>query len=151
MFANRGSGETSMRDDAPDAVKVRDRSKAADHDEPHLQDPELTAERIARANHIAPRTLNRLFAADGTTPIRWLWQQRLSAGFTALAEGQVSQVTDAAMNFGFNDLSHFSRAFKKTFGCSPQSLKQPNRAQNYSAAGLPCSVPALRPARKRLA
>jgi len=34
----------------------------------NLPDPELTTERIAHANHIAPRTLNRLFAADGTTP-----------------------------------------------------------------------------------
>ena len=89
----------------------------------NLPDPELTTERIARANHIAPRTLNRLFAADGTTPIRWLWQQRLSASFTALAEGQVTQVTEAAMNFGFNDLSHFSRAFKKFVGRSPSQWR----------------------------
>jgi len=90
----------------------------------NLPDPELTTERIAHANHIAPRTLNRLFAADGTTPIRWLWQQRLSASFIALAEGQVSQVTDAAMNFGFNDLSHFSRTFKKIVRLLPHSLKR---------------------------
>jgi AraC-like DNA-binding protein len=89
----------------------------------NLHDCELTLETIARAQNIAPRTLNRLFVADGHTPISWLWQQRLLASYKALAEGQVHQVTDAAMNYGFNDLSHFSRSFKKAFGRSPRSVR----------------------------
>lgn len=88
----------------------------------NLHDPELTVESIAAAQNLAPRTLHRLFSAEGTTPIRWVWQQRLSASYKALAEGQIRHVTDAALTFGFTDLSHFSRAFKKTFGHTPQTL-----------------------------
>jgi AraC-like DNA-binding protein len=88
----------------------------------NLDDAGMTIEMIATAHNVAPRTLHRLFSVEGTTPIRWLWQQRLTASYKALAEGRVRQVTDAALSFGFTDISHFSRAFKKQFGCSPHTL-----------------------------
>ncbi|MDM0071511.1 helix-turn-helix domain-containing protein [Variovorax sp. J31P207] len=88
----------------------------------HLADAQLDVTAIAEAHHIAPRTLNRLFAADGTTAIRWLWQQRLAASHKALTEGQVRQVAEAALSFGFSDFSHFSRSFKKAFGVQPHTL-----------------------------
>lgn len=88
----------------------------------HLDDPRLDAERIARSQDMAPRTLYRLFAAEGTTPIRWLWRQRLAASSEALSGGKVSTVTDAALSHGFSDVSHFSRAFKAAFGRAPSAL-----------------------------
>ncbi|WP_315761921.1 MULTISPECIES: helix-turn-helix domain-containing protein [unclassified Bradyrhizobium] len=88
----------------------------------NLHDCELDIDTIAAKQNMATRTLNRLFAAEGTTPSRWLWQQRLAASYNALAERRVRNVTDAAMSFGFSDLSHFSRAFKRAFGLSPHSL-----------------------------
>ncbi|MDH7794687.1 MULTISPECIES: helix-turn-helix domain-containing protein [unclassified Beijerinckia] len=90
----------------------------------HLHDPDLDLDTIAKAQNMAPRTLNRLFAAEETTPIRWLWQQRLALSYRALSEGKVQQVTDAALNYGFSDLSHFSRAFKAAFGRSPHEVKR---------------------------
>ncbi len=90
----------------------------------NLEDSELDLDRIAKSQHLAPRTLYRLFAAEGTTPIRWLWQQRLAASFRALTEGKVSQVTDAALSHGFSDVSHFSRTFRAAFGQSPRMLKR---------------------------
>ena len=89
----------------------------------NLDDTSLDLDRIAAAHHLAPRTLNRLFASEGTTPIRWLWQQRLAGSYKALAEGRFSQVTEAALSFGFSDVSHFSRAFKAAFGRSPHDVK----------------------------
>jgi AraC-like DNA-binding protein len=77
---------------------------------------------IAAAQHVAPRTLNRLFAREGTTPIRWLWQQRLAGAYQALAERRFKHVTDVALSFGFSDVSHFSRAFKAAFGRSPHQV-----------------------------
>lgn len=88
----------------------------------HLHETDLDLESIARAQSIAPRTLNRVFAAEGTTPIRWLWQQRLASSYKALSEKQVATVTDAALGSGFSDMSHFSRAFKREFGRLPHAI-----------------------------
>jgi len=90
----------------------------------NLHDPGLSIETISIALNIPARTLNRVFGPSGTTPMRWLWQQRLAASHRALAQGRMNSVTEAAMSFGFSDVSHFSRAFKAAFGRSPKMLKK---------------------------
>lgn len=87
-----------------------------------LGDPTLDVATIAHAGGVSPRTLNRLFATIGTTPMRWLWQQRLEGSYCGLREGWIRRVTDAAFHFGFSDTSHFSRSFRRQFGLSPQTL-----------------------------
>ena len=88
----------------------------------NLDQTDLTVQSISAAVHVSPRTLSRLFAAEGTTVIRWLWQQRLSASHAVLIKGQIKQVSQVALSFGFTNLSHFSRAFKQAYGLSPQQL-----------------------------
>ena len=88
----------------------------------NLDRTDLTVESISAAVHVSPRTLNRLFAAEGATVIRWLWQQRLAASHAELIKGQVKQVSQVALRFGFTNLSHFSRAFKQAYGLPPQQL-----------------------------
>lgn len=88
----------------------------------HLEDTELETAAIAKAMNMSPRTLGRLFAAIGTTPMRWLLEERLQASHEALCRHRFTRVTDAAFAYGFCNLSHFSRAFKARFGMSPQQL-----------------------------
>ncbi|KVD46797.1 sugar ABC transporter permease [Burkholderia sp. ABCPW 11] len=88
----------------------------------HLSDSELDIESIARANNISVRTLHRLFSGQGTTAMRWLWQQRLSASYKVLSVGRFKRVSDVAAMHGFTNFSHFTRSFKLTFGILPQAL-----------------------------
>lgn len=82
----------------------------------HLSDRELDIERIAVGIGVAPRTLNRVFAYQGVTPMRWLWQQRLAVAHTRLCRRNFGTITEVALDCGFVDLAHFSRRFKKTYG-----------------------------------
>jgi transcriptional regulator GlxA family with amidase domain len=88
----------------------------------NLDDPELAPDALAAAGAISVRTLNRLFGTIGTTPMRWVWSERLEASRSSLSQGEVRSVTEAAFAHGFSELGHFSRSFKRTFGISPQKL-----------------------------
>jgi transcriptional regulator GlxA family with amidase domain len=88
----------------------------------NLDDPELAPDALAAAGAMSVRTLNRLFSTIGTTPMRWVWSERLEASRVSLSQGEVRSVTDAAFAHGFSELGHFSRSFKRTFGVSPQKL-----------------------------
>jgi AraC-like DNA-binding protein len=88
----------------------------------NLGDETLSPEGMAKRGAVSLRTLNRLFAKIGTTPMRWVWQRRLQASHSALSEGCATSVTDAAFQFGFSEVSHFSRSFKAAYGVSPEHL-----------------------------
>ena len=57
------------------------------------------------------------------TPGKWLLERRLQQAMFLLAN-KVKTVGEAAFESGFENLSHFSRAFKRRFGISPAAVKQ---------------------------
>lgn len=88
----------------------------------NLENPDFDFQSLAKALSVAPRTLCRVFAADGTTAMKWLWQQRLQFALKLLTQGQVKSVSQVVMLSGFNDFSHFGRAFKAAFGVLPSEI-----------------------------
>jgi len=88
----------------------------------NLADADLNIDLICANHGISARSLNRLFSAEGTTPMRWLWQTRLECAHREILKNQHASITNIAFDFGFSDPSHFSKAFKRSFGVAPSSL-----------------------------
>ena len=55
------------------------------------------------------------------TPQNWLTERRLNLAHYLMAEKKVKP-GDAYLEAGFENLSHFSHAFKSRFGYPPNSL-----------------------------
>lgn len=103
-----------------------------------LDDPQLAPPGIAEANGISLRYLHKLFSSRGLSVSRWILKQRLERCRRTLElEGATRSITDVALGWGFNDLSHFSRSYRAEFGSSPRSTRGSKRAlpENFEPAG----------------
>ncbi|WP_166434180.1 AraC family transcriptional regulator [Vibrio viridaestus] len=90
--------------------------------ESQLSNPDVTIESVANSMSMSPRTLYRIFSKEGETVMGWLWKKRLSEAHREISTGRFKRVGVAALEYGFSDFSHFSRAFKKQYGYTPTSL-----------------------------
>jgi AraC family transcriptional regulator, positive regulator of tynA and feaB len=89
-----------------------------------LKDAQLDTALIAAGTHLSPRYINDLFCDEDTSLMRYVWGSRLEKCRKEILEYPCEPVSVIAFKWGFNDMSHFSRAFKKRFGMRPTELKQ---------------------------
>ncbi len=61
-----------------------------------------------------------------TTPHQWVLKKRLLLAYDLLISTERT-VSDVYLEAGFEDLGHFSRAFKKEFGINPSEVKKQNK------------------------
>jgi acetamidase/formamidase/AraC-like DNA-binding protein len=94
--------------------------------ERRLDDPDLTPARVAEAEGISERYLQKLFEGSGSSFTHYLRERRLqrtSAELSNPAQAHHS-ISEIAYRNGFNDSAHFSRAFRHRFGLSPREFRQ---------------------------
>jgi len=73
---------------------------------------------VAKSVGMSPYHFAHIFAElTGTPPHRYLLRVRLKAAASLLRDG--ADVTSACFRVGFNQLSHFSRMFRREYGCTP--------------------------------
>ncbi|AXF26125.1 AraC family transcriptional regulator [Burkholderia pyrrocinia] len=98
-----------------------------------LRDPELNPLMIEHAMGISSRYINKLFEAENTSLMRYVWNLRLERCADDLANPRctVLRVSDIALRWGFNDMSHFSRVFRERFAMSPRAWRELQRASDH--------------------
>ena len=84
----------------------------------------ITLDDVARAVHVSPFHLARIFHQQTGVPVhRYLTQLRLRASLERLADG-AGDLTAVALEFGFSSHSHFTDAFRREFGHSPSEMRK---------------------------
>lgn len=115
---------TDVAADAGSSLKIR--RAATSYITRHLADPDLSVTRVADAVGVTPRHVQRAFMESGQTPRQFILDQRLLEAARMLSRSGGSQpdrIIDIAFSLGFNDASHFTRAFAQKFGCSPSQYR----------------------------
>lgn len=118
--------DSSLYDDIPISSSGRRKilSRAREFIEEHIYDDEINPQLIAQGIGISSRYLSEIFAADGTSPMRWVRKRRLEMCRMELEKQSGGQklICEVAYSMGFTNISSFNRAFKAHFGHSPRDL-----------------------------
>jgi AraC-like DNA-binding protein len=91
----------------------------------NLHDPDLSPQRVADRFRMSVRTLHARFSQIGQTFGRWLLNARVDACGAALRDVHQCNlnISEIAYRMGFNDLSHFNKAFRARFGMTPRDWR----------------------------
>jgi len=110
--------------------------RVRDFVERHLDVCELDTSMVSTALNLSPRYINKLFEAENTSLTRYIWRRRLERAAADLQDPARASlgVSAIAMAHGFNDLSHFSRAFRQRFDLSPRAYRASGTASTASTA-----------------
>lgn len=99
-------------------------NRAKDYVEEHIHDDALSPAQIAKGVGISSRYLSEIFAADGSSPMRWVRKRRLELCRIELERRQGGEqlICEIAYSMGFTNVSSFNRSFKSHFGQSPREM-----------------------------
>jgi AraC-like DNA-binding protein len=91
-----------------------------------LSDPDLSLDRVAAADGISPRSLQKLFASAHQNFSTYLRTRRLERCRLDLSSPICASlsISEICFRWGFNGSAHFSRAFKEHFGVSPRDFRR---------------------------
>jgi len=109
-------------------------ARAKDFITAHLDDPELSVERIAARMGCSPRYIFRAFEAEEMTPSQFIWSTRLARARVALGSVACAgrTISEIAFSLGFSSSAHFSRVFRDRFGISPRDFRRAGTASPTS-------------------
>jgi AraC-like DNA-binding protein/quercetin dioxygenase-like cupin family protein len=91
--------------------------------------PAFSIQALAGKHGVTPRYIQKLLSSAKLSFSDYLREQRLLAAFRMLSRQQTHQqsVTRIALDCGFADVSHFSRAFRERFGKTPTEVRDTAR------------------------
>jgi AraC-like DNA-binding protein len=95
----------------------------------HLNNPELSPERVAQAHSVSVRHLNRILRSRGISLSAWIRSQRLERIRRDLANPALHGRSTAriAGDWGIRDTTHISRGLRSEFGHSAAEIRRAAR------------------------
>ncbi|GAA3896982.1 AraC family transcriptional regulator [Microbacterium invictum] len=85
--------------------------------------PGLDMDEVARAHFVSRRRLYQVFEEDGGSPAFFLRTERLRVAARLLREEPFRTIEWIAYEAGFRDLTTFTRAFRRQYGCTPREWR----------------------------
>ena len=86
----------------------------------HLSDPEFGIDALADALNMSTNQLfKKVKAIMNTTPYNVIVQIRMTAAAQLMKQGNLN-ISEVAYKVGYQELSNFSRSFKKFYNASPR-------------------------------
>ena len=92
----------------------------------NLGDASLDASTIAQGVNLSARHVYQLFENDDKPLMRWVWSERLERCRRDLGQPglRARSIGEIAFQWGFSNVSHFSRSFKSEYGVTPREFRQ---------------------------
>ncbi|MFD5144675.1 helix-turn-helix domain-containing protein [Streptomyces sp. NPDC058401] len=90
-----------------------------------LSDPDLTPQAVAEHHNISLRYLQRIFQEHGTSPARWIRDERLARCRSELRDPRLEHLPVGVIGerSGLYQASHFSRLFRDRYGLTPRGYR----------------------------
>jgi AraC-like DNA-binding protein len=94
--------------------------------ETRLSDPALDGKAVAAAAGVSVRYANSVLAEEGTSIARYIQERRLARCRRALEDPQQTHrsLSEIAYGWGFSDMTHFGRSFRKAYGMLPSVYRK---------------------------
>ncbi|MFF0399866.1 helix-turn-helix domain-containing protein [Streptomyces sp. NPDC005248] len=127
-----GAGGSGRRPEIEAALGLMERDLSGD----------LDVATLARTANLSPKHFARCFKdVVGVPPMTYLQALRLGRARAALATTRRTALA-IAVEHGFADAAHFSRAFKRTYGLTPTSFRRLSAASGGGAGSDPGALQA---------
>ena len=114
---------SSMSDET--SVRIAHRHRALRFIETNFARADLHSGTVARALRLSPRYLQKIFADRGETLSSMIRGRRIAEARRLLEHNETrkASVAQVAYAVGFNDVAHFSRAFREITGIAPSAYR----------------------------
>lgn len=90
----------------------------------NFADPAINPSSVATQFGISTRYLHKLLEEQGETFGQIILAKRLDRCASELRQGAHLTISEVAFRCGFNDMSYFSRAFRRRFGVTPRDYRR---------------------------
>jgi transcriptional regulator GlxA family with amidase domain len=132
VYHRRAGGQSqysALLELAPKSDRIQ---QALAHARAHLRDA-LSVEDLAEVAHLSPRQFSRAFKAEtGQSPAQAVENLRVEAARALIDDGRLA-LGVVARETGFNDPERMRRAFLRTLGQPPQSVRRVARRETAAA------------------